>query len=203
MLRQLDHVVMVVRDLAAAMDDYRRRGFTVTPGGEHTDGLTHNALIPFADGSYLELVAFHDLSRGLTHGWWKIAADGGGLADFALLSDDLAADTAALGELVAHPPAQGGRMRPDGTQLKWRTAILVPPLPFLIEDLTPRDLRVPGGAQMQHANGATGLELVAIGALDVAETEWGYAKLRERGAPTVELRPAETDGPKDIRFKVG
>src|SRR5256885_3067272 len=118
MLRQLDHVVFVVRDLAAAMDDYRRRGFTVTPGGEHADGLTHNALIPFADGSYLELVAFHDLSRGLTHRWWKIAADGGGLADFAILSDDLAADTAALGELVAHPPAQGGRTRPDGTQLK-------------------------------------------------------------------------------------
>src|SRR2546428_11532763 len=155
MLRQLDHVVMVVRDLVAAMDDYRRRGFTVTPGGEHADGLTHNALIPFADGSYLELVAFHDLSRALTHRWWKIAADGGGLADFALLSDDLAADTAALGELVAHPPAQGGRTRPDGTQLKWRTAILVPPPPLLIQDPTPPRPRGPRGAPVPHAHRAT------------------------------------------------
>jgi hypothetical protein len=202
-LRQLDHVVFVVRDLAAAMDDYRRRGFTVTPGGEHADGVTHNALIPFADGSYLELVAFHDLSRGLTHRWWKVAADGGGLADFALLSDDLAADTAALGELVAHPPAQGGRTRPDGTQLKWRTAVLVPPLPFLIEDLTARDLRVPGGAETLHANGATGIAALTLGAHDVAEAEWGYAKLRERGAPPIELRPAASDGLTDIRFKAG
>src|SRR5439155_23940302 len=129
MLRQLDHVVMVVRDLDSATDDYRRRGFTVTPGGEHADGLTHNALIPFADGSYLELVAFHEPRREVTHRWWKIAADGGGLADFALLSDDLAADASALGGLVANPPAQGGRTRPDGTELKWRTAVLVPPLP--------------------------------------------------------------------------
>src|SRR2546428_7288800 len=138
MLRQLDHVVMVVRDLVAAMDDYRRRGFTVTPGGEHADGLTHNALIPFADGRYLELVAFHDLRRGSSHRWWKIAADGGGLADFALLSDDLAADAAALGELVANHPAQGGRTRPDGTEVQWRTAVLIAPLPFLIQELTPR-----------------------------------------------------------------
>ena len=201
MLRQLDHVVMVARDLASAMDDYRRRGFTVTPGGEHADGLTRNALIPFADGSYLELVAFHDLSRGLAHRWWKVAAGGGGLADFALLSDDLAADSAALGDLVAHPPAQGGRTRPDGTQLKWRTAVLVPPLPFLIQDLTARDLRVPGGAQTLHANGATGIASLAVGAHDVAEAEWGYAKLRERGAPQIELHAAESDGPSDIRFK--
>ena len=54
MLRQLDHVVFVVRDLPGAIDDYRRRGFTVTPGGEHVDRQTHNAVIPFADGSYLE-----------------------------------------------------------------------------------------------------------------------------------------------------
>src|SRR2546428_13775555 len=104
MLRQLDHVVMVARDLASAMDDYRRRGFTVTPGGEHADGLTRNALIPFADGSYLELVAFHDLSRGLTHRWWKVAAGGGGLGDFALLAVDLPPGNAAPRGLRGHPP---------------------------------------------------------------------------------------------------
>src|SRR2546428_12528985 len=140
MLRQLDHVVMVARDLASAMDDYRRRGFTVTPGGEHADGLTRNALIPFADGSYLELVAFHDLSRGLTHRWWKVAAGGGGLAHFALLSDDLAADSAALGDLLGPPPAQGGGARPAGAQPKWRAAGLFPPPPFLIHELTARGL---------------------------------------------------------------
>jgi hypothetical protein len=203
MLRQLDHVVLVARDLNSAIADHRRRGFTVTPGGEHADGVTHNALISFADGSYLELVAFRDLSRALTHRWWKIAADGGGLADFALLSDDLAADSAALAELVKTPPKDGGRIRPDGVELKWRTAVLKPPLPFLIEDLTARELRVPGGAAAEHANGATGIATVAIGAVDVADAEWRYATLRERGAPQVELRKAEKDGLVDVRFRSG
>jgi glyoxalase-like protein len=201
MLRQLDHVVLVARDLASAIADHRRRGFTVTPGGEHADGVTHNALITFADGSYLEIVAFRDLARALTHRWWKVAADGGGLADFALLSDDLAADSAALAELVKTPVKDGGRIRPDGVELKWRTAVLRPPLPFVIEDLTARELRVPGGAATEHANGATGIASVAIGAVNVGDTEWRYASLRERGAPQVELRKAEKDGIVDVRFR--
>jgi catechol 2,3-dioxygenase-like lactoylglutathione lyase family enzyme len=203
MLRQLDHVVVVVRNLQAAIDDYRRRGFTVTPGGEHADGITHNALVPFADGSYLELVAFHDRSQSLTHRWWKIATEGGGLADFALLSDDLDADSAALGELVESHPRQGGRIRPDGVELKWRTALLRAPLPFVIEDVTPRELRVPGGAAADHANGATGIASVIVGARDIGDTEWRYAALRERGAPQVELRKAEKDGLLDLRFRSG
>ena len=203
MLRQLDHVVLVARDLNSAIADHRRRGFTVTPGGEHADGTTHNALITFADGSYLELVAFRDLGMALTHRWWKIAADGGGLADFALLSDDLAADSAALADLVKTPPKDGGRIRPDGVELKWRTAVLKPPLPFVIEDITARDLRVPGGAATEHANGATGIASVAVGAVDIGDAEWRYAALRERGAPQVELRKAEKDGILDVRFRSG
>jgi hypothetical protein len=203
MLRQLDHVVFVARDLQAAIDDHRRRGFTVTPGGEHADGLTHNALVPFADGSYLELVAFRDLSRSLTHRWWNIAADGGGPADFALLSDDLDADSAAFGDLVKNQPQHGGRITPDGVELKWRTAVLKAPLPFVIEDLTARELRVPGGAAAEHANGATGIASVVLGAVDIGDTEWRYARLRERGAPQVELRKAEKDGLLDVRFRSG
>ncbi len=56
----LDHLVILVRDLARAAPDYERLGFAVTPGGEHADGLTRNALIPFDDGSYIELVSFLD-----------------------------------------------------------------------------------------------------------------------------------------------
>jgi hypothetical protein len=201
MIRQLDHVVFVARDLNAAIADHRRRGFTVTPGGEHADRVTRNALITFADGSYLELVGFNDLGRSLTHRWWKVAADGGGLADFALLSDDLAADSAALADLVKTPPTEGGRVRPDGVEIKWRTTLLAPPLPFVIEDLTARGLRVPGGAVAEHANGATGIASVVIGAVDIADAEWRYATLRERGAPQVELRKAEKDGLLDVRFR--
>ena len=203
MFRQLDHVVFVFRDLQTAIDDYRRRGFTVTPGGDHADRVTHNALIPFADGTYLELVGFRDLSRAQTHRWWNVAADGGGIADFALLSDDIAADTTALAELVKTPPKDGGRITPNGVELKWRTAVLKAPLPFIIEDLTPREFRVPSGAAADHANGAIGIASIVIGATDIADTEWRYASLRERGAPHIEVRKAERDGLLEVRFRSG
>ena len=52
-LQAIDHLVIMVRDLGAAIRDYSELGFTVVPGGSHPTG-THNALIAFADGSYLE-----------------------------------------------------------------------------------------------------------------------------------------------------
>ena len=60
MLTRLDHLVILVDDLDLAAADYERLGFAVTLGGEHADGLTRNALIPFDDGSYFELVSFLD-----------------------------------------------------------------------------------------------------------------------------------------------
>ena len=78
MIRGFDHVVLVVLDLDAAVAEHRERGFTVTPGGEHAGGLTHNALVGFADGSYLELIAFHDLAAAHgKHSWAPVAERGG------------------------------------------------------------------------------------------------------------------------------
>jgi hypothetical protein len=196
----LDHVVFVARDLAAAVEQYRGRGFTVTPGGQHADGITHNALVAFADGAYLELVGFREPAP--QHRWWGYARDGG-FADFAVLSDDLDADVAALGALVARPGVEGGRIRPDGVTLRWRTALLAPPLPFLIEDLTPRDRRVPGGAAARHANGTTGIASVVIGCRDLAGAERAFARLRERGGPDVILEASANDGARDVRYARG
>ena len=58
MLTGIDHIVILVRDLAAASAEHAKLGFTVTPGGAHRHGATHNALISFADGTYFELIAF-------------------------------------------------------------------------------------------------------------------------------------------------
>ncbi|CAA9564098.1 MAG: hypothetical protein AVDCRST_MAG73-4001, partial [uncultured Thermomicrobiales bacterium] len=158
----IDHVVIVVRDLARAAADYAQLGFTVTPGGEHTGGGTHNALIAFADGSYLELIAFRRPDTPQDHPWWAKLARGEGLADYALLCDDLTADLDAAQErgLDAGPPEAGGRQRPDGQRVEWRNASLPPgrgrsALPFLIEDVTPRALRVAGPPATEHALGMT------------------------------------------------
>jgi hypothetical protein len=202
MIRGLDHVVLVVLDLPAAVADHRERGFTVTPGGEHAGGLTHNALVGFQDESYLELIAFHDLAaaRG-KHSWVPVAERGGGWADFALHSDDLRADVALLGDLAARPPEDGGRTRPDGVVLAWRVARLQKPLPFLIEDLTARELRVPSSDAARHKNGTTGVAKVVLGASDPGTVTRGYARLRERGAPDIEVRRADRDGLLDVRFR--
>ncbi len=201
MLKGLDHVVLVVLDLDAAVADHRKRGFTVTPGGVHAGGLTHNALVGFQDGSYLELIAFLDLAAARRkHSWAPIAERGGGWADLAVLSNDLFQDAAALGDLVAKPPEDGGRTRPDGLAIAWRVARLVPPLPFVIEDLTARELRVPGGDAARHANGIKGVKRIVVGAIDPAATTARYARLRERGAPGIEIRRADRNGLTDVAF---
>jgi hypothetical protein len=202
MIRGLDHVVLVVLDLATAVADHRERGFTVTPGGEHAGGLTHNALVGFQDGSYLELIAFHDLAAAHgKHSWAPVAERGGGWADFALSSNDLLQDVAALTGLAARPPEDGGRTRPDGVAIAWRVVRLHKPLPFLIEDVTARELRVPGGSAAMHSNRTTGVANIVVGATDPKRVSERYALLRARGAPEVEVGRAERDGLLDIRFR--
>jgi catechol 2,3-dioxygenase-like lactoylglutathione lyase family enzyme len=162
MIQGIDHVVIAVRDLAAAVDDYQRLGFTVTPGGEHTGGGTHNALVSFADGSYFELIAFREPDRPQQHKWWGRFAKGEGTVDYALLVDDAIAEADRLHAvgISGDGPRDGGRLRPDGQHIAWRNlALEVPgaPLPFLIEDVTPRELRVPAGPATEHPLGVTGV----------------------------------------------
>jgi hypothetical protein len=52
-------------------------------------------------------------------------------------------------------------------------------LPFLIEDLTPRRLRVPGGPAAEHPNGATGVARLEISVPDVEDAADSLAVLVE------------------------
>ncbi len=199
MITGVDHVVKVVLDLDAVIAEHRRDGFTVTPGGVHAGGESHNALIGFQDGSYLELIAFIGTKPLSEHRWGSVAQRGGGWADFALGSNDLLTDADALGDLVERAQ-DGGRERPDGLRLAWRVALLRRPVPFLIEDLTARELRAPHGEAARHANGVTGIAAIELGARDIASVAEGYARLRERGAPGISIAKAERDGLMDVRF---
>jgi len=187
-LTRLDHLVILVRDLDRASRGYEELGFAVTPGGEHADGLTRNALIPFEDGSYLELVAFLDPEdpRDNVWGWRAYLASGGGLIDYCAASDDLGADAGRLGEsgIGVDGPTEGGRRLPDGTEIRWNVARVRQEgrlLPFLIEDLTPRSLRVPGGPAARHPNGATGVSRLELAAPDAGVAARSLAALV--GAP--------------------
>ena len=178
---RLDHLVVVVPELDRAVAEYSALGFAVSPGGEHADGRTHNALIPFADGTYVELIAFRPGVAAPDHRWWQVAEAGGGLTDWALGMDSLAARVQELREagLPFGEPRDGGRLRPDGVRLEWRVAEPASGLglPFLIEDLTARPLRVPSGTAVIHSNGAQGVDAVVVAVPELAPAAQQFAAL--------------------------
>ncbi len=179
MLTQVDHVVVLVSRLDEAIESYRAQGFQVVVGGEHPGG-THNALVGFSDGAYLELLAFREPERPHAHRWYRFLAAGPGIIDFCLASDDLAGEVERLqrGGLPYQGPIQGSRWRPDGQLVEWRSAMPVDErtgaLPFLVQDVTPRELRVPGGTEARHPLGVVGLAAVtvAVSALETAVAEY-------------------------------
>lgn len=171
MLR-LDHAIIAVDDLAAAMSDFAALGFNVLPGGVHASGATHNALIVFRDGTYLELMALTGQpALPDTPDYSFLFANGEGFAGMCLSSNDLESDVATIRARGGSidDPSDGGRLRPDGVGMRWRSAwIDGQPLPFVMEDLTPRNLRVTDDpAATAHENGATGL----IGATVQADSD--------------------------------
>lgn len=161
MLR-IDHAILVVDELDAAINDFTALGFTVRYGGVHASGATHNALIVFQDGTYLELMApTGRTAQPGTADYSFLFANGEGFAGICLSSDDLDADVAAIRRRGGHldNPSEGGRVRPDGVHMHWRSSwIDSEPLPFIMQDITPRNLRVTEEIdQMTHENGAMGL----------------------------------------------
>lgn len=206
MPQSIDHVVIAVRDLARATSDYERLGFTVMPGGYHTGGATHNALISFADGSYIELIAFTEPDRPQAHKWWAKFALGEGTVDFAVLSDDLIAEAERLraAGIAVDGPIDGGRKRPDGQRIAWKSLTIASddgPLPFVIEDVTPRELRVPPGDATRHVLGVTGVAGVTVLVPDLERALALYETfLRSRGE---EIDLADGSVARARRFQLG
>lgn len=193
MIHGIDHLVIISSDLEKAIADASQAGFTVAVGGTHKDGNTHNALIAFKDGSYIELIAPTNGIEGKTHRWFSRLTKGGGLVDLCLASDDLDADTANIREQGRHyaVPEENGRHRPDGVELRWKGSM--PPgevnetgWPFLIEDVTPRELRVSTDPdETTHTNGALGVAGVTILTHDLARSTTDFAVISGREANTI------------------
>lgn len=201
-----DHAVIVVDDLDVAIANYRALGFTVLRGGAHENFRSHNALIVFKDGSYLELFAMQrrrDILRlrvlrraGLLNPtlrgrssvlarFMRHVAVGEGLADYALLLDPIDSEMPRIRQRGLHldGPYPGERLRPDGRKIAWTFAIPSNhDVPFLLKDQTPRPLRVPDDAEsITHANGATGLEEVVVVVRDLTASVRDYTALLGMG----------------------
>lgn len=145
----------------------------------HNGGVSHNALVIFADGSYFELIAYRQAAPGVR--WWQVLSKAGeGFVDFALLPEDTERDVAAARGrgLDLDGPIAGGRLRLDGTRLDWQTVRpKTTDLPFWCGDVTPRTLRVPDGYMRVHANGVTGVASLKVAVGDVAKSAGRYASL--------------------------
>lgn len=172
MALELDHVVIAVHDLEAAIRDYGALGFTVTRGGVHANRATCNALVTFANGTYLELLAAtgEPPLPGLID-FSTLLHSGEGLVGFALRSDDLDAEVARLraAGIAVDDVIPGERRRGDGTVIRWKLALPGGGFaPFLIQDVTPRAWRITDDpAITTHANGVTGLQSVELAAAAV------------------------------------
>ncbi len=183
MAPQFDHAVIFVSDLEKAIADFVGLGFDVVRGGSH--GSTENALIIFANQTYLELL-------GVKPGWsgrlmemmgilaileWLSARRGTiffrlirwisgelGPVDWCVRVDNLTTTTSewtAQG-LDVLKTKEFSRKRPDGKIARWYLGGTKNGyLPILLEDITPMVDRMPLLAAGRHPNGAT--ELLQVG----------------------------------------
>ncbi|KAJ0160406.1 hypothetical protein CTA2_8023 [Colletotrichum tanaceti] len=185
----LDHIVILLpHQVLASLPSWISSEFTILTGGRHADGRTENKLVILADGTYLELISFveglGDEER-LEHKWGP--KPDGTVIDWAYSLEE-ESGFAAIQERVrkAQPvavyddPVLGGRIRPDGTELKWAVALPAGAgagagtasdgavergeLPFWCFDRTPRELRVPNhvAENTRHPSGALGVCSLAV-----------------------------------------
>lgn len=201
MLLGIDHIVIAVTDLDTAASDYEKLGFTVVPGGRHPVG-THNCLISFADGSYIEIIAFYQANTA--HRWWLALQKGDGFVDFCMQTNDLVGDTAKLRKagVAIDDPVPWSRTRPDGYQLKWLLSLAREPhrgvAPFLIQDETPREERIP--RQTAQKNNAVGIGAIAVAVDDLSSVSRWYEGVLGRPGESIERQELKAAG---IRYQAG
>lgn len=182
MIVGVDHILIAVENLDKSMEVFRRLGFQVLCGGEHPQAGTQNALIPLADGSYLELVGVTNPSLARQLAFSRQILDTldrtNRFAGFALETNDYSHDVQAIRDrgLAISKAAPGERLKPDGERVSWWTAHPEDQrLPFLIQDLTSRVLRVPPPSE--GIGGFTRTGRVEVGAAALQPMITAYAQL--------------------------
>jgi len=189
----VEHVYIKADDLTRVTAAYRALGFTITPGGARRipGSSVHNAMVYFADGTFLEIFAASPSPllatlRALAQPWlierlgrtrrleplarmMAILRRPEGLTGYVLLSTAFQSDLAAArdrgfgwGEAVTM-----ARTRPDGRTVRWTIAAPSgPEVGALRSPYTPEIPHDP--AEVHHANGVTGLAEVTLVVRDLA-----------------------------------
>ncbi|KAI0696557.1 glyoxalase-like domain-containing protein [Cerioporus squamosus] len=174
----LDHIPHLTPPgtLQESAEAFRKLGFTVIPGGTHAGGATANALVVFADGTYLELIHFVRPPEPDDPNPW--ARKQPGWIDYAFLGTggkpsiadaiNARAKREGTGSVVHYEESKGGRRREDGKVLEWVISStgeeLRGALPFFCGDVTPRDWRVPlePRSNTEHTNTTLGVSYIKL-----------------------------------------
>jgi len=191
---KVDHVGICAYQLKPLQGAFADAGLATEYGGVHATGGTHNALLGFSDGSYLELIAPQRpeiLSGDQAKEWDPLKPDRGATCFWAIGTSDVAASVASVRKtgLKISDVQAGSRTKPDGTVLKWQTAA-VPRneggdiLPFLIQDVTPRNARIQPSPSVRDSE-LRGVEVVILGVKDLDASVALYRRTFGLQAPVV------------------
>jgi hypothetical protein len=182
---KVDHVTAAGSSLKQMRANLSAIGIGSVYGGPHSNGATEMALVSFADGSYLELMAPQakaDAETLARQPWTAFMMGNAGPCAWAAREKDVAAEVARLraAGIAVSAPVKNGRARPDGVRLDWETAqVGTEPsgtfFPFLIHDFTPREQRAfPNGKPIDKDFG--GVFKVVIAVRDLNESVKRYAQ---------------------------
>lgn len=197
----LDHVVVMVRDLGVAAQQWRGLGFTVSPRGIHSAHLgTGNHTILFED-DYVELLGVLTATAFNQPGRAFLERRGAGVECVALRSGDARAGVEVLQRqgIAAQGPIDFSRpvRLPDGRQVDAAFSIINWPLDerpgdlrlFACQHHTPDAVWIP--SLTSHANTAYGIRRVEIVAPDPGTAAQAMARLTgahvERCGPGYQL----------------
>ncbi len=209
MLQTLDHVVIAVHDLAAAIDDYAQLlGRPPTWRGRHPELGTANALFP-VENAYLELLSPVGEGPVAEHLGRRLAGAGDGLFALAFGTADASQCAALLrGQgLPAGDPVDGGGIEEGtGRERRWRSVFLPSSATrgvwlFAIQHLSPAD-RLPGGAAAGEMGAVvSGLDHVVV---TTSDPEGAIALYRDRLGLRLALdRRFEQRGVRLLFFRIG
>lgn len=176
---QIDHVTVAGSDIRKMQAGLAAVGIASVYGGAHINNTTEMALASLADGAYLELMALRqnaDPRLAGQHEWARFLKGDAGPCAWALREKDLPAEIRRLRatDIEVSEPVRSGRQRPDGVQLNWETSDVGDGVrgaffPFLIHDLTSRDLRAfPQGKPADGDFRGVSRVVIAVRDLDAA-----------------------------------
>jgi hypothetical protein len=162
----IDHVVVLVSDLAAAGAAFEGAGFHVTPETRHSAAMgTANRCVMLHGNGYIEIMGIvAETPANAT--WRKLLSDGAGIRALALRSTDIDASAGQLASLgvAAEPVRHFSRLTADG-ELRFSITRIdpeaTPGLQCLVcQHHTAELLWRP--ETMIHANGAARLASIAL-----------------------------------------